>query len=154
MTTPTMVRIAFRIDAAEGGGIVGETLWAERVGVDRFRLANTPFYVRGVSYRDVVFGRRGRSGVLAFNGVSLRGGHSTLWMALRVDPSAEAFRSRWAELHEIGCGYESSGRFLAVDVPPATDFRTVEERCEAGAAAGVWDYEVAHCGHPAGGREP
>ena len=150
MATGEMVKITFRVEPDRGNGIVGETLWAEQVGPGRFRLANTPFYVLGLSCRDVVFGRRRRSGVLAFAGASLRGGHSTVWIALHVDWDAAVFRSRWAQLHEHGCRYESAGRFLAVDVPSAADFSVVEALLEAGAVADLWDYEVAHCGHPAG----
>lgn len=153
MTTPgEMVKISFRIDPERGGGIEGESLWAERVGTNRFRIANIPVYVPGVSFRDVVFGRRRRDGVLVFAGVSLRGGHSTVWVAPRVEPDTEAVRSRWAQLRELGCGWERAGRLRAVDVPPGADFATVEAQLEAGFVAGDWDYEIAHCGQPAARR--
>jgi hypothetical protein len=153
MTTPgEMVKISFRIAPDRGGGIVGESPWAERVSANRFRIANIPVYVHGVSFRDVVFGRRRRDGVLAFAGVSLRGGHSTVWIAPRLEPDSEVFRRRWAQLRELGCGCERAGRVLAVDVPPGADFPAVEDQLEAGFVAGDWDYEIAHCGHPAARR--
>ncbi|HEY6001603.1 MAG TPA: DUF4265 domain-containing protein [Anaeromyxobacter sp.] len=148
-----MVKISFRIDPERSGGMVGETLWAERVGADRFRLASIPFFVRGVSYRDVVFGRPGRYGVLTFRGVSIRGGHSTCRMFVGVDLKSAVFRERWAELHGLGCGYEGAGgHTLALDIPPEADLDTVLGMLEAGAAAGLWEYEMAHCGHPVGER--
>lgn len=86
-----------------------------------------------MSHRDVVFVLRRRSGGLAFAGVSLRGGHSTVWIALRVDRDAATFRSRWAQLKVLGCGYESAGRLLAVDVPSAADFGLTVRPSRAGA---------------------
>lgn len=147
MEPGNLVKISFRVDPKLGGGVVGESLWAEQVGRDRFRLANIPFHVHDVSYRDVVFGRRRRTGVLTFAGVSLRGGHSTCWIALHVARDSAAFADRWARLRELGCGCENAGAILAVDVPPAADFGAVVNLLEEGFGAGAWDYEVAHRGH-------
>jgi hypothetical protein len=153
MTTATLVKISFRVEPDRSRGIVSETLWAEHVGGNRFRLANTPFLVRGVSYRDVVFGRCGRHGVLTFAGVSLRGGHSTCWLDLRAERDTERFRTHWAQLHALGCSYEGNGqRSYAVDIPPSADFAVVEAMLEAGVASRIWAYEVSHRGHFSVGR--
>ncbi len=145
---PQMVKITFRLNPRESDGIVDETMWAERVDADRFRLANTPFWVRDVSNRDVVFARARRNGSLTFTGVSLRGGHSTCWVALRVARGSEDFRRRWAELEALGCGCERGGSCMfAIDVPPSAAWGAVERMLEAGAVDEVWYYEVAHRGH-------
>jgi hypothetical protein len=144
-----MVKVSFRVKPRGTHGIAGETMWAEWVGSDRFRLANSPFHVLGVSFGDVVFARRDRRGVLAFKGVSLRGGHSTCWLALRGDVTDPSFRDGWAKLKALGCGYEgASGRFLAMDVPPGVSFAVVRDLLDAGARQGAWEYEIAHRGHP------
>jgi uncharacterized protein DUF4265 len=149
-----IVMILVRVPPEDRQGITAETLWAERVGTDRFRLGNTPFWVRDLSYRDIVFARV-RRGLLTYAGVSLRGGHSTCWMVLRVERTDEAFVARWARLHDLGCRYEGDGRrTLAIDVPPEASFDLVERLLEAGADDGVWDYEVAHRSHPVVAREP
>jgi hypothetical protein len=149
MSGGEMVKIAFAIARAAPGRITGETLWAERVGRDRFRLANTPFHVRGVSFGDVVFGREAADGRLAFAGVSIRGGHSTVWLTLVADHDGSVFRAAWAPLRSLGCTYEGfQRRFLAVDVPPCADLAAVRRILRAGEAAGAWDeVEEAHCGH-------
>jgi hypothetical protein len=153
MAMGNLVKISFRLDPKLHGGVVGESLWAEQVGRNRFRLDNTPFSVHDVSYRDVVFGRRGRDGRLRFAGISLRGGHSTCWIAARDELESAPFQDRWKRLRELGCKAERAVRLLAVDVPPATDFAAVEELLEAGFVADVWEYEIAHCGHAVGERE-
>ncbi len=151
MTNGEMAEITFRVDPEFGRG--SEWMWGERIGADRFRLSNTPWWVRGVSYRDVVFARV-RRGRLAYAGVSLRGGHSTCWMVLRVARDAEAFTRQWAKLHDLGCRYEGDGRrTFAIDVPPGADFDLVERLLHAGAVEGTWYYEVAHRAHPACARE-
>jgi hypothetical protein len=149
-----MVKMLVRVPPQDRQGITAETMWAERVGADRFRLANTPFWVRDLSFRDVVFARV-RRGILTYAGVSLRGGHSTCWMVIRVARTDEAFVRRWARLHELGCRYEGAGgRTFAIDVPPEAPFDLVESLLEAGADGGIWDYEVAHRGHLPVAREP
>lgn len=154
MANGEMAPITFRVDPDFRPGMVDETMWGERVGADRFRISNTPFWVRDLSYRDVVFVRV-RRGRLVYAGVSLRGGHSTCWMMLRVPRESEAFTRRWATLHDLGCRYEGDGRrSLAIDVPPGADLDVVEQLLETGADDGTWHYEVAHRGHPFCAREP
>ena len=46
-----------------------ETLWADRVGPDRYRLDNSPFWAYGVSWRDVVEAHMDEGGQLAFTRV-------------------------------------------------------------------------------------
>src|SRR5262249_17810343 len=43
-----------------------ETLWAERVGPDRYRLNNSPFWAYSVSWLDVVEAHPDENGQLAF----------------------------------------------------------------------------------------
>jgi hypothetical protein len=143
-----LVRIEFKLRPATRGGLRGETLWAEPVGVGRVRLRNTPFYVVGVSAEDVVFARLER-GRLVYKGVSLRGGHSTYRIVLEGEEQRARFDSRWAAFRKLGCTFEGDGRgTFAVDVPPHADADEIVDLLEAGASAGVWWYEEAHREHP------
>jgi hypothetical protein len=52
-----LVRVRFDLDSSDWHGHGGETLWAEPViGTEwtKFRIMNSPFFVRGVSFLDVV----------------------------------------------------------------------------------------------------
>ncbi|HZP91626.1 MAG TPA: DUF4265 domain-containing protein [Burkholderiales bacterium] len=140
------VRIHFDVDP-QGGGIIGETMWGEKVGDRRYRLGNVPFYVFGVSWHDIVFADEVK-GLLTFTGVSLRGGHSTyrVLQARNLDPAV--FSRHWQGLKQLGCSYEGGGDgLLAVDVPPDIDLRAVRVLLLAGERARVWQFEEAHAAH-------
>jgi hypothetical protein len=131
----------------EGGT---ETVWAETVGDDRYRLRNTPFYVYGVSENDIVIAKPiPDSSVLAFARVSLRGGHSTYRLFLLHPDEERAFRKYRESLERTGCRYERATRSsLAIDVPPSADIYSVYDLLAEGEKAGVWEFEEGHCGHP------
>lgn len=142
-----LLRIVFELDSSAWHGNATERLWAEPIGKGRFRLRNSPFHAFGVSNGDIVFGED-RGGQLWFAGISIRGGHSTYRLKLaghgRETP---AFQKYWDPLQRLGCSYEE-GPVLSVDVPAEADIYAVYRLLEAGAAAGVWDFEEGHCGHP------
>ncbi len=141
-----MVKIHFDVDPPSGG-IVGETMWGEKVADRRYRLRNVPAHVLGVSENDIVFADYVR-GLLRFAGMSLHAGHSTyrILKARELDPAV--FSRHWEPLKRLGCSYEGDGAALvAVDVPPQAEVRVVHELLLAGEKAGVWEFEEGHRGH-------
>ena len=72
-----LVTIVVNLEPDAWHGYGTETVWAEKVGGNRYRLRNTPFYAFGVSAEDVVFAEPDDEARLVFSSVSLRGGHST-----------------------------------------------------------------------------
>jgi hypothetical protein len=141
-------KVLFQLDPGAWHGSATEMLWAERVDQQRFRLRNVPFFVFGVSVEDVVFARPAE-GIYEFEGVSIRGGHSTYRIITRAAGSAESFEQKWQVLEQLGCTYEQGpGRLRAVDVPPRANIYKVYELLEQGEHEGVWEFEEGHCGHP------
>lgn len=141
-----LVKIGFDVPGAKRSQPVREGLWAEPVAGGRFRLRNTPMLVDDVSAGDVVFADE-RDGALVFRSVSIRAGHSTYRMKV-MPRRKKAFEARWTRLEELGCAYESSGTFFAIDVPSRADIDAVLALLEAGEEDGVWIFEEAHYGHP------
>jgi hypothetical protein len=139
-----LVRVAFGLDPQASHGSVSERLWAFPVGGRRFRLENSPFFARGVSYLDVVFAEE-KAGELWFAGVALRGGHSTYRVRL-AEAQKATFELRWKSLQGLGCTYEE-GFVLAVDVPPSADLHEVYRLLDQGETEGAWEFEEGHCGH-------
>src|SRR5256885_12556447 len=117
-----IVKIAFEINAGTPDAFT-ETLWAERVGSEEFRIGNTPFYAAGVSYQDVVRAFPS-GGQLRFDRVTKRGGHST-YRASRIG-SREHFAEHWMRLRALGCQYESFDNLFAIDVPTGADIGAVQ----------------------------
>jgi hypothetical protein len=124
-------------------------MWGGYVDRSRYTLLNSPFFVKGVSYLDVVSVKE-VDGVSIFDRVEGRGGHSTYRLVPQYATHAHAFVELWRSLQEIGCTYEEAHeiRMLAVDVPETTDIYEVYGVLERGLALDVWDFEEGHCGHP------
>lgn len=129
-------------------GPTTETLWAERTP-NGYRLLNSPFYAKGLSYRDEVEAQPISADVLAFKRKVATEGHSTYRLIVKEERD---WSQEWATLQSLGCTFEGAGHhgftLLAVDVPPNCDLHHAYELMEAGHAKGVWDFEEADVNHP------
>jgi hypothetical protein len=142
-----LVKVVFDVPEKDGSVLKTESLWAEPLGNDRYRLRNLPFLVFGFSEQDVVTAKED-SGALAVTGIAARGGHSTYRLVLPEDTTEERFLRDWVSLRELGCTYErATRRFVAIDVPPYADIYAVYRALEEGERSSQWEFEEAHCGH-------
>lgn len=143
-------KIIFELELSEWCPYGSETLWAKSIGNNHFRLKNTPFYARDVSFEDEVSVNKVND-KLIYNSIVRRGGHSTYRILFHENIRSEIFKSYWGPIEGLGCTYEAAGdraRLLAVDVPPETDIYKVYALLEKGEADGIWGFEEGHCGHP------
>ena len=143
-----LVKVAFPLEATSWHGVATETMWAETVGENLYRLRNSPFYAFGVSAEDVVSAKLG-GGLLIFSDVVQRSYHSTYRVFRLPQASDKSFRSYWEQLEELGCTYEQGDpeKLFAIDVPPQADIYSVYDVLERGEASEVWGFEEGHCGH-------
>jgi hypothetical protein len=104
-----------------------ETLWADPVGTDRYRLDNCPFYAYGVSWRDVVEARPDPDGMLRMVRVVEKSGHRTVRVIF--DPGADEDPAAQAVLDGVlarGCSYEGMNpRYVVIDLPPEVDLMDI-----------------------------
>ena len=147
----SLTKIRFPLSATDASmGVDAENLWAEELKPGVFRIDNIPFYAYGVSYCDVVSTVRVQDR-LEFKAVITRGGHSTY--RILIDDS-EGFESEryvrlWRRLADLGCSCEAARRrWVAIDIPPATDPDEASALLELGKLDGVWSFDEGHCGHP------
>lgn len=121
-----LVKILFRVVDSDGGVNV-ETLWAEPLGDDRYRVRNCPFYAYRTSFLDVVHAEFDESeGHITFRRVVEKSGHRTLRVIFKppvsekgafdqANPSDRLLDS----LAKLGCTYEGANRvYICIDVPP------------------------------------
>lgn len=150
------VRVRFKIEQDEDGypGVDVETIWARRRGRG-FEVDNIPFYVRGVSWGDVVSVEPAKSGVLEFRKVVEPSFHSTIRVILVKECSDHrSIEERTAELRKrlstIGCDSEGvRPGFFSVDIPPSITLSAVRKILVPGFENGLWDYEEATLWHKA-----
>jgi hypothetical protein len=137
-------KLTFHLEPGMWHGSAAETVWVEPVGDNHYRLENSPFYAFGISYQDVV-SAKSEGGLLVFDSVVSRGGHST-YRVIRQDSAA--FEEFWLPLQELGCTYEEGpNNLIAVDVPPSADIYQAYALLSRGEEAGAWTFQEGHCGH-------
>lgn len=141
------LRFALARDAEGWPPVASETVWAEPIGGDRYRIANAPFFVRELAPGDVVTGVRAPDGVLwsgAF--VSASGRLVVRVVPLREGPLGGAQEPVFEAFAPLGLRGESGlpqFNVIAFDVPPDADLAAVKALLAAGEADGRWDYEEA-----------
>ncbi len=111
-----LTKIRFDLQRQDAG-ISGETVWAERVGQDLYRLRNIPFHTFGFAFGDIVRTAE-RDGWPTVVGLAQDGGNYAVRIMFAVDSESLQAQEVLRELRSVGCTFEmASGRLVAVDVP-------------------------------------
>lgn len=140
------VQIRFPLDSDDWHGYGNETVWAESSDGVSFRVRNTPFFVKDVSFDDVISARLSLDGY-DFDGVVERGGHST-YRIIPTESDDAKVEGGLETLQALGCSWEHGpGGLIALDVPPSSDIDHVYAALVAGVTGGTWDFEEGHVGH-------
>lgn len=120
------------IDLPEGAPTQQETLWAERLGQNLFRLDNTPWYARDCALDDVIFCEEKEGQLPRFIRVVRPSGNRTLRLFVPDTAGRAAVKTRvFKTLDEAGCFYEEFGSnkgLIAVTVPHTVDLEQVLAR--------------------------
>jgi hypothetical protein len=144
------VSFPFRKD----GVLQYENMHTIDLGDNCFEIDNSPFYVYGVSCRDIISARRVGSRLL-FDRVIKHGGHSTYRVRLPIGQSHGYFAGLWDPLHKLGCSYEGSSaadrRLYSIDIPAGADVVAAYDYLEQNEQNGLWEFEEAHYCPPEGG---
>jgi hypothetical protein len=123
-----------------------ESVWAEQISDNHFRVLNSPFYIFGISFEDEVeaepFGA-----VFKFVRVVQRSGRSTYRIILQGENTiaGDEFLKMWEPFRNAGCTFEAaSPRYIAVDMPPSANVAELYELLERGEEQAVWVFEEGH----------
>lgn len=143
-----MVKIKIPLPQNDPSGGEAEWLWAERAGADTFVVRNVPTFVYGLSYGDTVKAKP-EDGVLVFDGVVQRGGHSTYRAYVKSDRRSPEMMTVLQTLEKMHCDIEpATNRIVGLDVLPEADIYKVYRILEDAERSGVLEFEEGHCGHP------
>lgn len=142
-TTVDRIRVVFDLSPEDGWPPAPtERLWAVRVGEDRARLENIPFFTRGYALGDVITFAEDEEGVLWAKEAVEYSDNCTI----RIIPGEDGHRDevRQAVLDAFapfGVEGEGIGAFglVALNVPP--DAQAVKRFVVDGAAEDRWHYE-------------
>lgn len=140
-------RVAFRLERDADGYPPAdwEHLWVRESGTGEFTVDNTPFFVRGISFGDVISADR-RNGELVFAKLLRPSRHSTLRVIVFDKTIVPEIR---LSLRDLKCASELShvSGLIAVDCPPEASIDDVRGFLEQGEEAGRWEYEEAAIRH-------
>lgn len=148
-TGNNMRKVIFALNQSDWHGYATETVWGELVSTDTYRIMNTPFFAKGVSFEDTVLIRES-AGNLFFERIIARGSHSTYRILVNEEIDKLTLKKYWEPLEILGCTYESMQLrllLLAVDVPPTANIYEVYDLLKMGETENVWGFEEGHFGH-------
>jgi hypothetical protein len=152
--TEKLIKVSFELDESDWHGHGSETLWASPIVETEwrhFRIMNSPFFAKGISYRDIVKASAlDNDFILDFKEVVERGGHSTYM--LLFEATEPRFSSYWNMLEKSGCSYESTRiklrigqrSLFSVDVPPSADIYEIYEILQRGESDSVWMFQEGY----------
>jgi Domain of unknown function (DUF4265) len=147
----SLTKMTFDLEKNAWHGVSTESVWIEECYPSSYQVKNTPFYVRGVSYLDLVGGRF-EGGLLRFSEVIRHSGHSTYRILITAPIDAQFRAAYWKPLQNLGCSYEENLTLRltmwAIDVPKETDVHAVYKCLEHGEKKGVWSFEEGHFAGP------
>jgi hypothetical protein len=139
----TRKKIQFELEQDDDGypPFRAESLWAEDLGDNKYRVDNIPFFARGISFGDIVLASSPDDGSLpVFREVVVPSDNTTLRV---VVVKREEYTELKDALIRLGCDAEWFERvsLLAVNVPASVHYAEVVRLLDDGEAAGRWHYE-------------
>ena len=116
MSEETLVKI--HIDLPHHWAIGGESMWAEDLGNDHYRICNVPFHAYGLNYKDVVIARpQSDDQIPEIIEVFERSGNETLRLYFNESISREEQVKILNGICAIGASYERANDiFVAIDI--------------------------------------
>ena len=141
------VKVRFALDRDESGWPPAESegLWACPLGAKRFRLDNTPWFVRGVAADDVVEAEPDAAGVLWFVRVLERRDRVVVRVIPRTDGplrgDRQAVVNAFTPLGVPGEGMANPVSMVALDIGPDAPLAAVKGLLQRGEADGRWHFE-------------
>ncbi len=119
--TENFVKVKF----VEGEDI--ETLWAVALGNNLFRLDNSPFYVYGVSWLDIIEAREIAEGFYEFVRVVEKSGNRTVRIIFQqFTGNDEQGKQILSDITNLGCSYEgANSKFIVITIPSIVSFESV-----------------------------
>lgn len=144
-----MDKLTIELEPQAWHGYSHETVWATRLEDGLYKVENSPFFARGVSYEDTVLAVP-QKGLNMFVRTVASSGGSTYRIIPNKGSADAQFQRFWKLLETEGCTYEQ-GYFgytmYAVDVPRDTDLQKVYALLNDGLSQKVWEFEEGKCGH-------
>ena len=138
------------IDLPNHWGTGGESLWAEDLGGDLFRIRNVPFYAYGLNFEDVVRATADSPDLKPeVREIVKRSGHRTLRIFFDESYPEDGRIELLRQLNEHRAYFErATPSYFAIDIEPEGSYETVCDQLWAWENAGFLSYETCEARVP------
>jgi len=138
------------IDLPLHWGTKGESLWAEDLGRDLFRIRNVPFFAYGLNFADVVRAIPDAPNLKPeIREVVERSGHKTLRVFFDESYPDDSRPGLLKELNRYEAYFErATARHFAIDVEPSGSYEKVYDRLMEWEKAGFLVFETCEARVP------
>lgn len=143
---PEVRLVSFRLGKNHWSGSKSESMWATPLSSGIYRLENLPLQVDNISFQDTFLAKK-VDGIMCFQSVLSRSGNSTYRFFRSRDIHQDIFAKYLNLFSQHGCGSICFCSVYAVNIPKSVNIAQIHKLFEIGEAAGIWEFEVAHCGH-------
>jgi hypothetical protein len=144
---PEQVKILFTIDDDPDLKVKGESIWADVLENETYRVDNIPIFVYGVGYADVVAASMDQEReFLTFDRVVSRAPNITY--RITRDPSVLPSDSRLREALLVVKPFatvveHAMDGFYLYNVPESQNAEKLETILDSGRSGGLWDWEIS-----------
>ncbi len=143
---PEIQKVSFRLGKNHWSGYLGESMWATQLSSGIYRLENLPLYVDNISFEDTFIAKK-VDGIMCFEKVLSRSGNSTYRFFRSKGIHQDIFAKYLNLFSKHGCGSICCGSVYSVNIPKDANLIQIHKLFEVGGDSGIWEFEVAHCGH-------
>jgi len=143
------VKVVFKLDPEEWHGHSTESVWGavKKSNGNIIDIENSPFFVRGVSYRDSVR-VTAKNGSYLFSKMVKKSGYATVRVLIENYREKKRLVTKaLGELERLECRYEGGAigdsQLFSIAVPPSAAAKEVMRIVEGGCVRDLWDAEIA-----------
>ncbi len=132
------------IDLPQHWGTGGESLWAEELGSDLYRIRNVPFFAYGLNFYDVVRATAESPELKPeIREVVEPSGHKTLRILFPKSVASDEQVKLLDNLEKFKAGYErATATHVAIDIEPDGSYNDVYDQLQEWEEAGLLSFET------------
>ena len=144
------VKVNFEITEGLKKG-ASESMWADVVSENQYKLDSIPFFAYGISCGDIVEAKLIENDIYQFEKVIVKSGNSTYRILVKDHWTKKEVHENLKDILQLGCIFEG-GEFdkfqiFALNLPHSIDVYKVYEFLERGQKQKKWTFEEANFEH-------
>ena len=141
-----------RIDLPNHWAIGGESMWAEPLGNDLYKIQNVPFYAYGLNFHDIVRATADSDELKPeIRELVEPSGHRTFRLFFKKGIKREQQEEILDSFQELHVSYERADKiYVALDMKPVGDYQSVFDKLEEYEKQGILGFETCEARNAVG----